>query len=60
VDEDEQPTPISAEEAGIKVPTLAARLLGPLPRPVQLVIVSVLVTALVLAPLALVVWSFGR
>jgi hypothetical protein len=59
VDEDPDARPVTPEEAEVVVPTLAMRLLGPLPRPVRLVIVAVLVTALVLAPLVLVVWALG-
>jgi hypothetical protein len=60
VDEDPDARPVTPEEAQVVVPTLAKRLLGPLPRPVRLVVVWVLVTALVLAPLVLLVWSLGR
>ncbi len=58
--DDEDARPVTPEEAQVVVPTLAMRLLGPLPRPVRLVVVTVLVTALVLAPLALLIWSLGR
>ena len=59
MDEDPDARPVTPEEAKVVMPTLAMRLLGPLPRPVRLVIVAVLVTTLVVAPLALVVWSLG-
>lgn len=59
MDEDPDARPVTPEEAQVVVPTLAQRLLGPLPRPVRLVVVAVLVTALVVAPLALVIWSLG-
>jgi hypothetical protein len=60
VDQDPDARAVTPEEAHVVVPTLAMRLLGPLPRPVRLVIVTVLVTALVLAPLVLLVWSLAR
>jgi hypothetical protein len=56
----DEPTAVTPEEAGIVVPTLAARLLGPLPRPVRIGLVVVLVPLLVLAPLAFVIWSVAR
>jgi hypothetical protein len=56
----DEPTAVTPEEAGIFVPTLAQRLLGPLPRPVRLGLVAVLVPLLVLAPLAFVIWSLAR
>ena len=59
-DQSDEPTAVSAEEVGIVVPTLAARLLGPLPRPVRIGLVAVLVPVLVLAPLAFVIWTLAR
>ena len=59
-DQGEEPTAVTPEEAGIVVPTLAARLLGPLPRPVRIGLVAVLVPVLVLAPLAFVIWSVSH
>ncbi len=59
-DEQQEPTAVSPEEAGIVVPTLAQRLLGPLPRPVRIGLVAVLVPVLVLAPLAFVIWALAH